>query len=752
MGQALEKAAADRWIASILKEADYACKEVTLDVEKACRDGDFCKGKPYENPYFNHGLRIAIVIYSFIMGGGEIFPIHLANALKKRGTAVTLICCDLEKPDKKVRGMVDQEVPIISLCGYKGLPRLLQSGRFDIVHTHHAVIDTVVSEIITRMHLQICHVITLHGMYEALSLYRGQKLARLSSRSCQGYAYIADKNLEPFRFLNEDNTDAEEQNRPRFTRIPNGLPKKCPEPVSRSELRIPEKAFVLALVSRALYEKGWEEAIRSVQMANRFSIREIHLVLVGGGEAFDKLRNIADPRIHFTGPQQEPRRYFAMADMGFLPSTYKGESFPLVIIDSLMCGKPVLASNVGEIESMLRTDSGIAGIVFDLENGKVPVNQVAKTIVRVANSEMLYQELQKRTVEAASRHNISHTADKYLTFYAECMNPSSVSGKNIRESASMQKSETAFPKTCMPKERKIRILVSCHKESRVIRSKIIRPIQLGCALTDQRFPNMYRDNFGENISADNEMYCELTAQYWAWKNLKADYFGFFHYRRYLNLSSQVFREDKYGNVYEPSLGRDDGKKLEGQYGLTDSRIRELTEQYDILTVKARDLKDADGRPLSVREHFYRAPHLRGADLKKMEIILKEKEPDFIKAAEKYLNGNRAYFCNLYLMRAELFDAYCQWLFPLLDEFCRRTDFSEYDREELRTPGHLAERLWGIYLTKLQEEESLKIQECQCVVISHTEEMLPVEKVLPVDEVRRTWKRVAGVIDSCGKWL
>lgn len=63
----------------------------------------------------------------------------------------------------------------------------------------------------------------------------------------------------------------------------------------------------------------------------------------------------------------------------------------------------------------------------------------------------------------------------------------------------------------------IKIFISCHKECTLLKNKYIYPIQVGSALADKRFPDMLHDDVGDNISSLNPMYCELTAQYWAWK-------------------------------------------------------------------------------------------------------------------------------------------------------------------------------------------------------------------------------------------
>lgn len=59
---------------------------------------------------------------------------------------------------------------------------------------------------------------------------------------------------------------------------------------------------------------------------------------------------------------------------------------------------------------------------------------------------------------------------------------------------------------------KIKILVACHKPAKVYQDEVYTPIQVGKALHPELDLGFITDATGENISALNSQYCELTAQ------------------------------------------------------------------------------------------------------------------------------------------------------------------------------------------------------------------------------------------------
>lgn len=83
--------------------------------------------------------------------------------------------------------------------------------------------------------------------------------------------------------------------------------------------------------------------------------------------------------------------------------------------------------------------------------------------------------------------------------------------------------------------KKLTMLVVTHKQTDIPNIDGYKPIVVG--KNNVFFEDMYRDNSGDNISDKNANYCELTALYWAWKNLNdVEYVGLSHYRRFFRKS------------------------------------------------------------------------------------------------------------------------------------------------------------------------------------------------------------------------
>lgn len=257
----------------------------------------------------------------------------------------------------------------------------------------------------------------------------------------------------------------------------------------------------------------------------------------------------------------------------------------------------------------------------------------------------------------------------------------------------------------------IRIFVSTHKDAETFKSDILQPVQVGCANAGHRFPWALHDDEGDNISSQNPMYCELTTQYWAWKNVDAEYYGFCHYRRYFDFSEEKHEESPWGMVVDDYINA----KTQKKYALDDASIRKAIEGYDVLTTECQDIREFPGPDETPLDQYKVAPLLHVEDLYKVIAILEDMHPDYAQDAETFLTGSTSRFCNMFIMKKDIFREYCSWLFPILERFVSETDFSLYSVEAIRTPGHLAERLLNIYLIHQQRVGAgFKMKELQCV--------------------------------------
>lgn len=385
--------------------------------------GEFTVEDCYSLKRINKALQsrkpnIIMACYALKSGGGETYPIYLANELARQNMAVTLINFDLEPSEKRIIDLIHPNVPVVNICSADDIGNIFYHLGADIVHSHHATVDYAVALWINSNPHLGKHIITLHGMYEAIDKADSTRVINEILRSCYKYVYTADKNLSCFKSLQESSPE-------KFVKYPNGLPYMSVTPVRRDSIGIKEDDFVAVLASRGIPEKGWAEAIQALSMAQEQCTKKLHLVILGDGECRPLLEPNAPSNVHFLGTVSNLRDYFSMGDVGILPSRFKGESYPLVLIDCLMTGRPVIATDIAEVSNIIQDEHGLnAGILIPLNDWHFETQDLCEAIVSLAQNPSLYQSYKARALGAGKKCDITTVAANYVSLYKEA-----VSGK-----------------------------------------------------------------------------------------------------------------------------------------------------------------------------------------------------------------------------------------------------------------------------------------------------------------------------------
>lgn len=214
----------------------------------------------------------------------------------------------------------------------------------------------------------------------------------------------------------------------------------------------------------------------------------------------------------------------------------------------------------------------------------------------------------------------------------------------------------------------IKIAIVTHKKYWFPEDAIYYPIQVGfgdCL-------GILRDNTGENISKKNHSFCELTAMYWMYKNLNADFIGISHYRRHF--ASNKFSFDKRKRV----IGKDE--------------LEFLLRRNDVLVPKPRNYFIETNYTQYIHAHYKK-------DLDMTRRIILEKFPEYIESFDIHMNETKSHLFNMFIMRKNIFDDYCKWLFSILFELEESIDISNYDNYNKRVFGFISERLLDVYFYK-----------------------------------------------------
>jgi teichuronic acid biosynthesis glycosyltransferase TuaC len=148
--------------------------------------------------------------------------------------------------------------------------------------------------------------------------------------------------------------------------IPNGVDGTKFHPIDRAEARkslgLPIDAKIILSVGRLVELKGFDILISALQiLKNDYGMKDLYLAIAGTGALRGRLERLAASigmasSVRFAGdvPHDSLYQWYSAADIFCLASEREG--LPNVILESMACGTPVVATNVGGIPEIVASD------------------------------------------------------------------------------------------------------------------------------------------------------------------------------------------------------------------------------------------------------------------------------------------------------------------------------------------------------------------------------------------------------------
>lgn len=231
----------------------------------------------------------------------------------------------------------------------------------------------------------------------------------------------------------------------------------------------------------------------------------------------------------------------------------------------------------------------------------------------------------------------------------------------------------------------VKIIVATHKKYQMPEDNMYIPLHVG--KEGKEDIGYQGDNTGENISDKNPYYCELTGLYWAWKNLQADYVGLVHYRRHFTNKNKI-----------PKTEEEKFKIL-----LNSEEVDNILQDTDIILPKRRNYYIE-----TIYSHYAHTLHAETLD--ETRKIIHVMFPEYLKIFDNNMKKTSAHMFNMFIMKKDYFDEYCEWLFKILFELEKRIDPKKYDSFHARYLGRISELLLDVWI----DYNNLKYKEIKVV--------------------------------------
>lgn len=182
----------------------------------------------------------------------------------------------------------------------------------------------------------------------------------------------------------------------------------------RAEFGIRDGTKVIGTVGRLVEQKGHKYLIDAFKLIeNRFL--DLKLLIVGDGPLMNTLKeqvlNIGiEDKVIFTGQRTDIHELLAIINVFVLPSITEG--LPLVLLEAMAAGKPIIASAVSGIPYII--EEGVDGLLVRPKN----IHDLSEKIPMLIINERLASNLSKKAREKVLlKYNAADMIKKYENLY-----------------------------------------------------------------------------------------------------------------------------------------------------------------------------------------------------------------------------------------------------------------------------------------------------------------------------------------------
>jgi len=174
----------------------------------------------------------------------------------------------------------------------------------------------------------------------------------------------------------------------------------------REQLRIDDSIRLLLFVGSGFERKGVPLLLKVLSKLN-----DVHLVVVGRDRHTKRYQHHTeqlgiDNRIHFVGPQQDPRPWYGAADIFVFPTLY--DPLPNTVLEAMACGLPVVvSSSCGAIDLIENGEQGFIINPLDPNDWADKINHYLDLVIQMKMGQQARITVEKLTPEAMSTRLIS---------------------------------------------------------------------------------------------------------------------------------------------------------------------------------------------------------------------------------------------------------------------------------------------------------------------------------------------------------